>query len=294
MPIKVAVCDWNGSLVEYRDEKPVLEYLALGLLTRSLPFFAVKKLLKNKPEQLEMAEEIHRTLGFGLRFHPLVARRLAQAKEELETLYERGEDSKDSDFAREMLRIYNERVIRGVPMDVVDDLINTFASNRGIKQLNYDIIFAHWNARNSGWIKRSGILSTGYKGGIKAVLFCRGHSHHFDFIGANDMAQDERGRATGIRFGIWDDKGYHFRRFFEDGYPLEIATPDECVYIGDGPGDEQCFERAGYRVLSQYADPEFRKHFEDKYCRAQPTTALILDPEGRNNRAELEEFLTKA
>ena len=32
------ICDWNGTLIEYRDEKPILERVARDLFKASIPF----------------------------------------------------------------------------------------------------------------------------------------------------------------------------------------------------------------------------------------------------------------
>ncbi len=38
MACHAIICDWNGTVIEYRDEKPILESIATDLFKASIPF----------------------------------------------------------------------------------------------------------------------------------------------------------------------------------------------------------------------------------------------------------------
>ena len=99
MSPSVVVCDWNGTLIRYRDERPLLESLAVELAGASLPS------------------------------HPLRTLRIARARRPLQALYAAGRRDDDFDFVTEMFRIYNERVVRGVPVDLIHRCMQRFAQS---------------------------------------------------------------------------------------------------------------------------------------------------------------------
>jgi hypothetical protein len=287
---RVAVSDWNGTLVEYPDEKPILEYVGLEMLVRSLPFFLVKKLLKGKKDQLEIATEIDESLGSGWRFHPMNALELNNAKSELNALYKDGKGGDDFEFAEEMFKIYNDKVIVGVPPEYIHESIKRFATKVSGQKLNRDMLEAFKELDSLGFH----VLSKGIYHGISEILDSGGYADLFASVTANPIIYDSAGNVDHIELDIWGDKGKYFLEMFNEGGELQEFFPVECAYIGDGPGDWGCFDEAGLRILSPYATGENRCRFEKKYCTGQPTKALILEPDGKNNKREIELFLNKA
>jgi hypothetical protein len=44
MPCNTIICDWNGTLIAYRDERPVLETMTVDLFKASFPFHPLRRL----------------------------------------------------------------------------------------------------------------------------------------------------------------------------------------------------------------------------------------------------------
>src|SRR4030042_5508303 len=99
MPCDAVICDWNGTIIGYRDEKPILETIATGLFRAAMPF------------------------------RPLRIVRMIRAQRELEKLYRGRHCEGDADFVREMFRVFNGKIVAGAPVSVVHRWVDRHAAD---------------------------------------------------------------------------------------------------------------------------------------------------------------------
>jgi len=100
MPYDTIISDWNGTITTDRDEKPILEIIAVDLFKASIPF------------------------------HFIRAARLLNIRAELESLYWQGRQDAEFDFVREMFKIYNRKIIYGLPISFIHRAVNRYAARR--------------------------------------------------------------------------------------------------------------------------------------------------------------------
>ena len=171
MPPKAIICDWNGTLIEYRDERPILESIAVDIFKSSLPF------------------------------HPKRMARILNAKKELESLHDAIYNEHGLDFVTEIFRVYNGRIIKDVPVPIIERAVERYArKNKTRKKLDYKILRPVKKAHEEG--KITGIFSAGYGFGIETILIAAGYHHVFDFFEA-DKLKHNNGRAIEIGRNIF-------------------------------------------------------------------------------------------
>jgi phosphoglycolate phosphatase-like HAD superfamily hydrolase len=223
------VCDWNGTLIRYRDERPLLERLAIDLFQDSVPF------------------------------HPLRALRILRSRRPLEALYSQKRDDGESDFVRDMFRIYNRQIVRGAPMSLIRRSIERYTSciiNE--HALDFRVLRAIERCHLSG--KTTGILSAGYIHGIESVLTAVGHRRHFHFCEA-DRLRHEGGRAIEFELNIYRRKPEHLLRVLDD----HCLLPETTAYLGDSEDDEGCFAIVGYPVVAFLAPDDLKERYAQEY-----------------------------
>jgi phosphoglycolate phosphatase-like HAD superfamily hydrolase len=229
MPPDVIICDWNGTLIEYPDERPVLENTARDVFKASFPF------------------------------HPLRMARIFRARRELEELYKKGRSNAEADFIRALFRVYNERIIEGVPVPVILRSIEKYARKRQTQaKLEYRVLRPIRECHQAG--KTTGIFSAGYGYGIEKILAAAGYAECFDFIEA-DKLKANRGEAIGFGLNIYKKKPQFLLKLLKD----RNIDASRVAYLGDNEDEEGCFEIVGYPVVAFLAPDELKQRFALKY-----------------------------
>jgi len=245
MPLDVIICDWNGTLIEYPDERPVLENTARDVFKASFPF------------------------------HPFRMARIFRARRELEELYKRGRGDAEPDFIRALFRVYNERIIEGVPVSVVLSSIEKYARKQQTQaKLEHRVLRPVRECHQAG--KTTGIFSAGYGDGIARILATGGYAECFDFIEA-DKLKATRGEAIGFGLDIYKKKPQFLLKLLQD----KNLDARRVAYLGDSEDDEGCFEMVGYPVMAFLASDELKQKFSLKYKAFVP-----------QNERDLEDYLS--
>jgi phosphoglycolate phosphatase-like HAD superfamily hydrolase len=229
MACDTIICDWNGTLIEYRDEKPILESIATDLFKASIPF------------------------------HPFRMVRILKARGELEILYREEHREAEFDFVREMFKIYNRRIISGLPASFIYRSVDRFARRQQTQaKLDHRVLRPIKECHQGG--KTTGIFSAGYKYGIERILTAAGYKEHFDFCEA-DHLKEEGGRAVGFELNIYKNKPRLLLGLLQDRNMDESRV----AYVGDSENDEGCFEIVRYPVVAFLAPEELKERYAQKY-----------------------------
>lgn len=229
MAYDTIISDWNGTIIKNRDEKPILETIAIDLFKASIPFHLVR------------------------------AARLLNVRAELQSLYWQGRQDTEFDFVEEMFKIYNRGVINGLPISFIHRSVDRYAARRETQQILdrrilRPIRFCHQRG------KTTGILSSGYGYGIDRVLTVAGYRHYFDFREANAF-KHKGGRAIEFLLNIYKNKPQLLLRALRHRNLDERMT----VYIGDSEDDEGCFEIARYPIVAFFATEELKERCASRY-----------------------------
>lgn len=229
MPPDVVIADWNGTLIEYPDERPVLENTAMDVFRASFPL------------------------------HPLRMARILRARKELEALYDKGARNHDFDFIRELFHTYNDRIIRGVPISVILRSIETYAKKQQTQaKLDHRALRPIRVCHEAG--KTTGIFSAGYGHGIERILSVAGYAQYFDFIEA-DVLKENSGKAIEFGLNIYKHKPAFLLKLLKN----RNIDPGKVAYLGDNEDEEGCFEIVGYPVVAFLATEELKEKFARKY-----------------------------
>ena len=229
MPCDAVICDWNGTLIAYRTERPILEGVAVDVFKASIPF------------------------------HPFRMARILKARREMETLYREGRHDAELDFVREMFRIYNERIINGVPVSIIRRSIEQHANKQQTQaKLDHRILRPIKECHQAG--KTTGIFSAGYKYGIERILAVAGYDRYFDFYEADQLREND-GRAIEFGLDIYKRKPTLLLELLRNR-SMDAST---VAYLGDSEDDEGCFEIVGYPVLAFLAPEELKESYARKY-----------------------------
>ena len=225
----IIICDWNGTLIEYPDERPVLENTARDVFKASFPF------------------------------HPFRMARIFRARRELEELYKRGRSNAEADFIRALFRIYNERIIEGMPASVILRSIERYACKRQTQaKLEHRVLRPIRECHKAG--KTTGIFSAGYGYGIERILTVAGYAECFDFIEADKLKANRR-ESIGFGLDIYKKKPQFLLKLLKD----KNLDARRVAYLGDSEDDEGCFEIVGYPVIAFLASDELKQKFALKY-----------------------------
>jgi len=229
MPPDAVVCDWNGTLIRYRDERPLLESLAIDLFQASLPL------------------------------HPLRTLRILRARRPLKALYKARRHDQDFDFVVEMFQIYNKHVVNGVPLYHVHRSIERYARSPATQQaLDHRLLQALGECSRSG--KITGILSAGNAYGIDRTLAAANTRSYFDFCEASQLTH-RGGKAIAFELAIYRRKPEHLLRLMEKRH----LQPASTAYVGDSEDDEGCFRIVGYPVVAFLAPDRLKETFASRY-----------------------------
>jgi phosphoglycolate phosphatase-like HAD superfamily hydrolase len=223
------ICDWNGTIIEDRDEKPLLESIAVDVFKASIPRY------------------------------PFRMAHILRARRELQALYTGKRRDAEFDFVIEMFRIYNERIVRGLPVGLIHRAVEAYAHRWETQQkLDRRVLRPIDKCHQMG--KLTGVLSAGYAYGIQSVLEAAGYDKCFDFYEANSLTE-KNGRVTGFELGIYRNKQRQL---------LEILSRNKMdarrvAYLGDSDGDAGCFEIAGYPIVAFLTPVELKERYAAEY-----------------------------
>jgi phosphoglycolate phosphatase-like HAD superfamily hydrolase len=240
MACEALISDWNGTLIEYRNEVPILESVAIDAFRASIPF------------------------------HPLRVLRILKARGQLQALRRQGRPETDFDFVKEMFRVFNQMVISGLPISLIRDSFEKYANSPETQsKLDLRLLRLIKEFHEAG--KTTGILSAGYHYGIERVLTVAGYRQCFDFFEADEF-RGENGRVIEFGLNIYRNKPKLLLRLLAERH-LEASR---VAYIGDSEDDEGCFEIVGHPLVAFLAPSEFKDRCAQKYQAFVPDSESSL------------------
>jgi len=229
MPPDALICDWNGTLIRYRDERPLLESLATDLFHASLPL------------------------------HPFRMLNILRARRSLKALYRAKRRDNDFDYVVEMFRIYNTYIINGAPLAPIHTSVGRYAQRPETQRaLDRRLLRLVGECSRSG--KPTGILSAGNALGIEMTLAAGGFRSHFDFCEAGQLICSG-GRAVAFDLAIYRRKPQHLITIAERLH----LQPSRLAYVGDSQDDEGCFQIVGYPVVAFFAPDHLKQRFASRH-----------------------------
>ena len=240
MACDAVICDWNGTLIEYRDERPILENIARDLFRASIPF------------------------------HPFRMVRILRARRKLEMLYREGHREAEFDFVREMFKVYNERIINGSAVSFICRSVDKYANEEQTQaKLDHRVLRLIKECHKLG--KTTGVFSAGYEYGIRKILAVAGYSKYFDFYEA-DHLKENNGWATEFGLSIYKNKPRLLMKLLKD----RNLDASRVAYLGDSEDDEGCFEIVRYPVIAFLAPDELKERYAQTYKAFVPRDEIDL------------------
>jgi phosphoserine phosphatase len=231
MTCEAIICDWNGTLFRETDEEAIFRALALNLARSYLPLHLIKII------------------------------QLLKVKRKLELLKIQKSIDLSTDRVIEIFRIYNEGVIRGVPMSLIYQLVEKYTRRPEVQgKIVWPMLRPIAELHQAG--VTTGILSAGYEYGIRMILKSSGQRGSFDFLEANPLA-DIDGIASEFRLDIFKNKAEVMLKILKE----RNLEAKKVVYIGDSLDDIGCFELVGYPVASLLAKEELKQRLYSE-CKA--------------------------
>lgn len=229
MACEALISDWNGTLIEYRTEMSALERVGADAFRVSIPF------------------------------HPLRALRILKARGQIQAIRRQGRPDTDIDFIKDMFRVFNQKVVSGLPTSVVQASFDRYAKS-GVTQSKLELRLLRVIKEFHEAGRTTGILSAGYRYGIERVLTVAGYRHWFDFCEADEF-RTEKGRVVEFGLDVYGNKPRLLERLLSERQ-LEAA---QVAYVGDSEDDEGCFGIVGYPVVAFFAPDEFKDSCSRKY-----------------------------
>lgn len=229
MSLESIICDWNGTLIEYRNEKPMLDSIAAGIFKSSIPF------------------------------HPLKLIHIMQAKKEMTELFTGVKHNTGIDMVKETFNVYNTRILKGVSVSFIQKQVIKYANSQETQEkLDFRVLRIIRECHQAG--KITGILSAGYQYCIEQILSGSGYNEYFDFYKADSLSE-ENGKAIGFEMNIFHNKHKLLAQLIDEMH----LDASKTAYIGDSEDDGYCFEIVGYPVLSFFAPEELKQRFSRQY-----------------------------
>ncbi|RLC93791.1 MAG: hypothetical protein DRI40_08320 [Chloroflexi bacterium] len=228
------ICDWNGTIIEDRDEKPILESIAVDVFKASVPW------------------------------HPARMARILKARRRLQALYKEKQRDAEFDFVIEMFRVYNDGVVRGLPVSLIHRAVQTYA-RKPETQAKLDHRLLRSVARCRQLVKLTGILSAGYEYGIKSILTAAGYANCFDFVEANQL-REYSGKAFGFQLDIYTNKRQALLNLLSN----MGLDANRVVYLGDSDGDAGCFQLVGRPVVAFLCPDDLKQKYAQSYAAFVP------------------------
>ncbi len=240
MTCQAIICDWNGTLIDQPDEKPAFRQIAVDLFLKSIPF------------------------------RPFRMARLLRIGGELEALYHEKRQDENADFILEMFKLYNERVIKGLPVYFIQRSVRKHARKKQtLGKLDHRVLRPVAQRHSAG--VATGILSAGYDYGIRAILEAAGYGATFDSVQANQI-RESGGRAVAFELNIYKNK----HQFLLNLLRARNLNAGKVVYMGDSDDDTGCFELVGYPVVAFLTSDELKQRYAEKYRAFVPSDEADL------------------
>lgn len=229
MSVSALICDWNGTIIHYRNEKPLLNFIGVELFKSCLPF--------------RISRMAH----------------ILRAKKRMELIENGDSHNPDVNPVREIFRVYNEEIIRGVPVAVIKHAVDKYARrSKTQRKLDRRILESVKRCYLEG--KTTGILSAGYDYGIHMILKESGYAGCFHFCEADTLSQ-ENGYALEFGLSIYGSKHHVLERVMRE----RKLDPAQVAYIGDSEDDAGCLEMVGYPLVPFFAPDELKQRFSRQY-----------------------------
>ena len=269
MPYDAIVSDWNGCLIEDRDE---------GRLWKAVTYHILDKCFSWPP-----------SLG--------IATRMLMGKGKLERLAEQYKND-EIDYAN-IYEAFNPAVLKGVRWDFVYEAVNSYAeSDETQSRVQGEIILPIIEAYKQG--KKTYIVSTGLEHGIDRIIrefsigeggvfvphqFYRNiHANHITCRNSWDYWLTGNTAAVGFDLRYVHKNKAKILGEIRRGVLGSNGIKGNIVVLGDTEEDEPMFQGEGViPVVSHLADPDFAQH-----C-AVEHGAEVLEKE-----EDLGEFLRKS
>lgn len=227
MTCDAIISDWNGTITRDQDERPILESIARDMFRASIPW------------------------------HPLRMAHILKARKE--ALHREKCQDADFDSVIELFRIYNERVIKGLPVSLICRSVEKYVQKPQTRdKLDYRVLRPVAERHRAG--VTAGILSAGYEYGIQRTLKAAGYGDCFDFYEANPLKEGE-GRAIGFELNVYKNKPQHLLKLLRD----RNLDASRVVYLGDSEDDTGCFEIVGHPIVAFLVSEELKKRYAQRY-----------------------------
>ena len=215
--LTTVICDWNRTLLSDHFEESFFVPLSRGVLCQAL-----------------LAGRLGRAIslaGVGVWCYGLVARARMSPGGSLEPI-------------RRISELLNRHVLPGLEADRLARYRRRYGA-RAARRLDRRLLDPLLAIRRERGI-RLGVISSGCRGGIEAVLGQAGLD--VDFVVANDFAFAD-GAVTEYELTVMDNKA----DVLADVLASRQIDPAGVMYIGDNAQDENCLAMVGYPVVSMLA-----------------------------------------
>ena len=250
MAIRAVYLDWNRTVLQDPDEKPLFGRIAKNLLVESLyPTGRVRK-EHRKCRFFGLLRDIRRMKG----------------------LYEKvvADGGLEDDAIRAVYEEFNRCIADGMPLWFLRNCINEYAQDAA-KRLDRRVLDEMKAARSHGQNSVRAVIigpSSAYEGGIRQVLSASGDAGVVDRYIANQMEKTEDGtRLKGFRLDVLDPESK--KTALEADIQMRGLEPKEVGYMGDNYRDASILhflaEHHGLPMVSLMATDDFKQEMAKTY-----------------------------
>ncbi len=226
--LKLIVTDWNRSIFEDYYEETFLKFLFQTVIGNNLLRFDFIGLFKIFFNQFKIKKLFKRIKN--------------DYKNRLV-------------YVEEIINILNQKILKNLTVTLLKDCTLKYALYSG-RKLDKKILDPIYKMKNQYGIK-IGIISSGYKDGIKNILEKNGYS--FDFIVANEIVI-ESSEIQKFEFKVL----YNKFEILSNILTKENMTLNDVLFIGDDELDKVCLENVRYPVISFLADSKIKDQLNNK------------------------------
>ena len=241
MAINYLICDWNGTLIGFNNEKPLFQAVGRAIFKSALPF--------NIPKIV----------------------RMQKGKAQMDVLGQQWGREKDLSLINEIFNIFNSSFIEGAPVDKILGYIDKYAASDFVQeQLQRGLldIVKEFSLQGKG----TAIFSAACKYPIEKVVQVAGYEKYFNFIEADEI-YTENSRTIGFGLNIYGRKPELLDKIIQQ----RAINPGEVAYIADSEDEGGCFEKIKYPVVSLLASEDVKKRFAGEYNAFVPENMADLD-----------------
>lgn len=226
--LKLAICDWNRTLFK--------DYFEETFCIQVFKFVAIKAAKEfNIPRIITL-------ITLALKTKQLVA--CAKRDKTINPIYE-------------LIELLNKDLFSKITTDDIAKLLEIYVKT-GATKLDPRILKPLQSLKERESV-RIGIISSGYRQGIKQILDKYGFS--FDFIIANDFSSLINNKGVRFEFKITSNKADILKQILRE----EKVDKEDTMYIGDDSRDESCFQEVAFPVVSFLATAEDKQRFKELY-----------------------------